>query len=70
MNTANKDEKLMMTADEVAEELGISKAYAYKVMQGLNKELREMGYLTISGKVNARYFKKKFCYKAEEGEED
>lgn len=70
MTTAVKEEKIMMTADEVAEELGISKAYAYKVMQQLNRELRELGYITISGKVSTTYFRKKFCYGADDGKED
>ena len=41
-----------MRADEVAQELGISKSHAYKVIHGLNEELQEKGYLTISGRVN------------------
>ena len=43
-----------MRADEVAQELGISKSHAYKVIHGLNEELQEKGYLTISGRVNRR----------------
>ena len=39
-----------MRADEVAQELGISKSHAYKVIHGLNEELQEKGYLTISGR--------------------
>ena len=39
-------------ADEVAEELGISKPYAYKIIRRLNDELKSAGYITISGKVN------------------
>ena len=35
-----------MRADEVAQELGISKSHAYKVIHGLNEELQEKGYLT------------------------
>ena len=33
-----------MRADEVAQELGISKSHAYKVIHGLNEELQEKGY--------------------------
>ncbi len=40
---------LFMTADEVAKELNVSKAYAYKVIQRMNKELDDMGYYTVSG---------------------
>lgn len=51
-----------MRADEVAQELGISKSHAYKVIHGLNEELQEKGYLTISGRVNRNFFMEKFCY--------
>ena len=32
-------------ADEVAEEQGISKPYAYKIIRRLNEELREKGMM-------------------------
>lgn len=51
-----------MTVNEVAAELGISKSSAYKIMKQLNEELRSMGYLTVSGRVNTNYFRKKVCY--------
>jgi predicted transcriptional regulator len=51
-----------MRVTDVAEALGISKSYAYKIVQRLNDELREQGYLTISGRVNRKYFMEKFCY--------
>jgi len=51
-----------MRADEVAQELGISKSHAYKVIHKLNAELRDKGYLTISGRVNRNFFMEKFCY--------
>ncbi|MBQ6488807.1 MAG: LysR family transcriptional regulator [Solobacterium sp.] len=53
---------LLMTADEVAKEMNVSKAYAYKVIQRMNAELVEMGYYTVSGKVNRKYFMKKVDY--------
>ena len=53
---------LFMTADEVAREMNVSKAYAYKIIQRLNRELQEMGYLTVSGKVNRKCFMKKVNY--------
>lgn len=46
-----------MRADEVAQELDISKSHAYKVIHGLNEELQEKGYLTISGRVNREFFR-------------
>ncbi|MCD8373601.1 MAG: DNA-binding protein [Oscillospiraceae bacterium] len=51
-----------MRVDDVARELGVSKSYAYKIVQKLNAELREKGYMTISGRVNRKYFMEKLCY--------
>ena len=42
--------------EEVAEILGISKSYAYKIVRQLNNELKKKGFLTISGRVNKNYF--------------
>ena len=38
--------------DEVAEELGVSKPYAYKIIRRLNDELRDKGMITIAGRVD------------------
>ena len=35
--------KMYITADEVAELLGVSRGYAYKVIRGLNDELKAKG---------------------------
>ncbi len=51
-----------MRVDDVAKELGVSKSYAYKIVQKLNTELRSMGYLTISGRVDRKYFCEKLFY--------
>ena len=51
-----------MRVDEVAKELGISKSYAYKIVQKLNAELAEKGYMVISGRVNKQYFLERVCY--------
>ncbi|HEX2938944.1 MAG TPA: LysR family transcriptional regulator [Ruminiclostridium sp.] len=50
---------LFINADEVAEELGVSKPYAYKLVKRLNEELREKGFLVISGRVSRQYFMEK-----------
>ena len=52
-------EKRFMRAEEVAEELGVSVSYAYKVMRRLNQELKEKGFVTIAGRVNRDYFLKR-----------
>ena len=57
-----------MRVDEVAKELGISKSYAYKIVQKLNAELAEKGYMVISGRVNKQYFAERTCYGADKKE--
>lgn len=51
-----------MRVDEVAEILGVSKSYAYKIVKKLNNELKEKGFLTISGRVNKKYFMERVYY--------
>ena len=46
--------------EDVAKELDISKVYAYKLIQQMNSELREKGYLTIAGRINRQYFTERF----------
>lgn len=57
-----------MRVEEVAKELGVSKSYAYKIVQKLNAELKEQGFLTISGRVNKQYFLERTCYGTEKKE--
>lgn len=49
----------LMRADEVANELGVSIPYAYKLIQKLNEELKKKNYITISGRVSKRYFQER-----------
>ena len=49
------EEKIFMRVDEVAETLGISKSHAYKIVHQLNKEMAQMGYITVSGRINMLY---------------
>ena len=53
--------KIYITAPELAEMLGISIGHAYKIIRGLNNELKKDGYIVISGKVPKEYFNKR-CY--------
>ena len=55
-----------ITSSEVAEELGVSKSFAYKVVRQLNDELKNQGFMVISGKVNRTYYEEKF-YGLKEG---
>ena len=55
-----------MRVDDVAEELGVSTSYAYKLIRKLNAELGEKGIITIAGRVNKQYFTERLCYGAAE----
>ena len=52
----------IMKVQDVANELGVSKSYAYKIVQKLNDELKAQGFITISGRVNKQYFLERVCY--------
>ena len=45
-----------MRVDDVAKELGVSKPYAYKLIQKLNDELKQKNFITISGRISKQYF--------------
>jgi Mn-dependent DtxR family transcriptional regulator len=51
-----------MRVEDVAQELGVSKSYAYKLVRKLNAELKDMGYLTVAGRISKKYFLEKVCY--------
>ena len=42
--------ELFVTAGEVAQELGVSKPFAYKLVRQMNEELEEKGLITIAGR--------------------
>jgi len=48
-----------LRVEEVAKELGVSKPYAYKLVQRLNDELKRKNFITISGRVSKRYFQER-----------
>lgn len=53
-------ENKFIRVDEVADELGVSRPYAYKLIRQLNEELKAKGFLTIAGRVNRQYFNERF----------
>lgn len=63
-------DKSFMRVEDVAKELDVSKSYAYKIVQQLNKELAEKGYLTISGRINRQYFLERTCYSGISGKNE
>lgn len=52
--------KMFMRVEEVAEEMGVSVPYAYKLIRQLNKELKATGCITIAGRIDRRFFHEKF----------
>ena len=52
-------ESIFMRVSEVAEELGVSQSYAYKLVRQLNKELAETGCISIPGRIDRKFFHEK-----------
>ena len=52
--------EIFMRVDEVAEELGVSVPYAYKLIREMNEELRKIGCITIAGRIDRKFFHEKF----------
>ena len=48
---------VFIRAEELAQELEISKAKAYKMIRQWNEELRAKGYATVNGRVSRQYYK-------------
>lgn len=70
----NKENEKQTRGDEVYDEqefydspgcsrrFSVSKSYAYKLVRQLNDEMEALGYITVRGRVDANYFRKKVCY--------
>lgn len=52
-------ENIFMRVSEVAEELGVSQSYAYKLVRQLNKKLAETGCIVIPGRIDRKFFHEK-----------
>lgn len=50
----------LMSAEDVANELGVSKGHAYKVIRQLNEELEKSGFIVVTGKTPRAFWEKKF----------
>lgn len=61
-------ENKFIRVEEVAQELCVSKPYAYKLIKRLNEELKAQGFITIAGRVNRQYFNERFYGAGKEGE--
>lgn len=52
-------ESRFMSAKDVATTLDVSMSKAYQIIRNLNDELKEDGYITVSGKISRKYFESK-----------
>ena len=52
--------KMFMRVEEVAEEMGVSAGYAYKLIRKLNRELEKTGCIVISGRIDRKFFYEHF----------
>lgn len=52
--------ELFIKAIEIAEIMGKSKSYGYKVVRELNKELENKGFMIVEGQTNRQYFYERF----------
>jgi transposase len=48
---------VFIKAEEIAEELQISKALAYRMIHKWNDELKAKGYTTVQGRVSRQYYR-------------
>ena len=48
-------QSVFMKADEVQELLGVSRSEAYRIMKKLNDDLKERGFIVLSGRVSRKY---------------
>ena len=53
-------ENKFIRVDEVADELGVSRPYAYKLIRSMNEELKKAGCITIAGRIDRKFFHEKF----------
>ena len=51
-----------LTAEEVMDILQVKQSKAYQIIRQLNNELSGMGLITVPGRVDAIYFRKKLFY--------
>ena len=53
-------EQYFLRAEDVQEVLGCSHSHAYKVIRDLNTEIKALGYMTMTGRVEKSYLMKRY----------
>ncbi|MDY4838743.1 MAG: DNA-binding protein [Lachnospiraceae bacterium] len=54
------EQSIFISAQEVADMLGISKSKAYRIVRELNEELEAKGFITVAGRVSRKFFEEKY----------
>lgn len=54
------EQKLFITAQEISDELGVSKSKSYSIIRKLNEELSAKGFITVAGRVSRKFFEERF----------
>ena len=54
------EQGVFITAQEVAELIGISKSKAYTIVRELNEELSAKGFITVAGRVSRKFFEENY----------
>ena len=54
------EQSIFISAQEVADMLGISKSKAYRIVREMNEELEAKGFITVAGRVSRKFFEEKF----------
>lgn len=53
---------MFMRVEDVAEEMGVSVSYAYKLIRRLNKELKATGCITIPGRIDRQILSREVLF--------
>ena len=51
--------------EDIMSLLGIGKSKAYDIMKQFNRELEDIGYYTVAGRVSKSYFDSRMIYRPE-----
>ena len=51
---------MFLRVSDVEEILGVSESYAYKLIRKLNKEMQDLGFQTIQGRIDTKFFYEQF----------
>jgi predicted transcriptional regulator len=51
---------MFVRADEIAQDLDVSRPTAYRLIKEMNAELKAKGYMTIAGRVSRQFYVERF----------